>query len=164
MGQLDGKVAIVTGATSGIGERIAESFVAEGARVVAAGRREPEGRALEARCGPGLSIVRTDVADEASVKAMVTHAVTRFGRLDCLVNNAGGGSPMVSITEVAGEHFSAVFDECSRRHVRHEACGARHDRAALRQHHYDRQRRRSSRWHLWAFLQRVESCSDSALA
>ena len=108
MGQLDGKVAIVTGATSGIGERIAESFVAEGARVVAAGRREPKGRALEARCGPGLSFVRTDVADEASVKAMVTHAVTRFGRLDCLVNNAGSGSPMVSITEVAGEHFFAL--------------------------------------------------------
>jgi NAD(P)-dependent dehydrogenase (short-subunit alcohol dehydrogenase family) len=110
MGQLDGKVAIVTGATSGIGERIAESFVGEGARVIAAGRREPEGRALEARCGPALSFVRTDVTDEASVKAMVDHAVTRFGRLDCLVNNAGSGSPMVSITEVTGEHFSSVFD------------------------------------------------------
>ena len=110
MGQLDGKVAIVTGATSGIGERIAELFVAEGARVVGAGRREPEGRALEARCGPALSFVRTDVADEASVKAMVEHAVTRFGRLDCLVNNAGGGSPMVSITEVTGEQFASVFD------------------------------------------------------
>lgn len=110
MGQLDGKITIVTGATSGIGERIAESFVAEGARVIAAGRREPEGRALEARCGPALSFVRTDVTDEASVKAMIDHAVTRFGRLDCLVNNAGSGSPMVSITEVTSEHFSSVFD------------------------------------------------------
>jgi NAD(P)-dependent dehydrogenase (short-subunit alcohol dehydrogenase family) len=110
MGQLDGKVAIVTGATSGIGERIAEVFVAEGARVVGAGRREAEGRALEARCGPALSFIRTDVADEASVKAMVDHAVRRFGRLDCLINNAGSGSPMVSITEVAAEHLSAVFD------------------------------------------------------
>jgi NAD(P)-dependent dehydrogenase (short-subunit alcohol dehydrogenase family) len=109
MGQLDGKVAIVTGATSGIGERIAEVFVGEGAHVVAAGRREEEGRALEKRCGPAVSFVRTDVTDEASVKAMVQHAVTRFGRLDCLVNNAGSGSPMVSITEVTGEHFSSVF-------------------------------------------------------
>jgi NAD(P)-dependent dehydrogenase (short-subunit alcohol dehydrogenase family) len=110
MGQLEGKVAIVTGATSGIGERIAEVFVAEGARVVGAGRREAEGRALESRCGPALSFVRSDVADEASVKAMVDHAVTKFGRLDCLVNNAGSGSPMVSITEVTGEHFSSVYD------------------------------------------------------
>jgi NAD(P)-dependent dehydrogenase (short-subunit alcohol dehydrogenase family) len=110
MGQLDGKVAIVTGATSGIGERIAEMFIAEGARVVAAGRRESLGRALEARCGSALSFVRTDVADEASVKAMIDHAVTRFGRLDCLVNNAGTGSPMVSISAVTGEHFSSVFD------------------------------------------------------
>ena len=94
MGQLDGKVAIVTGATSGIGERIAEMFVAEGARVVAAGRREAEGRALEAKCGSNMSFVQTDVTDEASVKAMVDHAVARFGRLDCLVNNAGSGSPM----------------------------------------------------------------------
>ena len=110
MGQLDGKVAIVTGATSGIGERIAEVFVREGARVVAAGRREPEGRALEARCGAALSFVRADVVREADVKAMVEHTVTRFGRLDCLVNNAGSGSPMVSIAEVTGDHFSAVFD------------------------------------------------------
>ena len=110
MGQLDGKVAIVTGATSGIGERIAEVFVGEGARVVAAGRREAEGRALEKRCGPSLSFVRTDVADEASVEAMVRHALTRFGRLDCLVNNAGSGTPAASITEVSSEHFSAVFD------------------------------------------------------
>jgi len=109
MGHLDGKVAIVTGATSGIGERIAEVFVGEGARVVGAGRREAEGRALEARCGPALSFVRTDVSDEAAVKAMIDHAVTRFGRLDCLVNNAGGGSPMVSITDVAAEHIAAVF-------------------------------------------------------
>ena len=110
MGQLDGKVAIVTGATSGIGARIAEVFVAEGARVVGAGRRDTEGRELEARCGPALSFVRTDVTDEASVKAMIDHAVKRFGRLDCLVNNAGSGSPMVSITEVTAEHFAAVFD------------------------------------------------------
>jgi NAD(P)-dependent dehydrogenase (short-subunit alcohol dehydrogenase family) len=110
MGQLDGKVAIVTGATSGIGERIAEMFVAEGAHVVAAGRREAEGRALEAKCGSNMSFIQTDVTDEASVKSMIDHAVTRFGRLDCLVNNAGSGSPMVSITEVEAEHFFAVFD------------------------------------------------------
>jgi NAD(P)-dependent dehydrogenase (short-subunit alcohol dehydrogenase family) len=74
MGHLDGKVAIVTGATSGIGERIAEVFVDEGACVVARDGARQKGLALESRCGPSLSFVRTDVTDEASVKAMVDHA------------------------------------------------------------------------------------------
>jgi len=128
MGRLDGKVAIVTGATSGIGERIAEVFVAEGARVVGAGRREVEGQALQARCGPALSFIRTDVADEASVEAMVAHAVSRFGRLDCLVNNAGSGSPMVSISEVAAEHFASVFDT----NVRGAMFGMKHAAPVMR--------------------------------
>ena len=81
-----------------------------GLGVVAAGRRESEGRALEAKCGSNMSFIQTDVTDEASVKAMVDHAVTRFERLDCLVNNAGSGSSMVSITEVEAEHFSSVFN------------------------------------------------------
>ena len=109
MGQLDGKVAIITGATSGIGERIAELFVAEGASVVAAGRRTDEGGALEARCGDRLSFIPTDVSNEADVKTMINHAVSRFGRLDCLVNNAGSASPMVSITEATAEQFDNVF-------------------------------------------------------
>jgi NAD(P)-dependent dehydrogenase (short-subunit alcohol dehydrogenase family) len=109
MGQLDGKVAVVTGATSGIGDRIAELFVEEGASVVAAGRRSDEGSALQARCGDSLSFIRTDVSVEADVKAMIDHAVSRFGRLDCLVNNAGSGSPMVSIAEATAEQFDGVF-------------------------------------------------------
>jgi NAD(P)-dependent dehydrogenase (short-subunit alcohol dehydrogenase family) len=107
MGALQGKVAIVTGATSGIGEAIAALFVQEGAKVVAAGRRQPEGAALEKRLG--VSFIRTDVANEADVKAMIDHAVDRFGRVDCLVNNAGVPSPMVSIAEVDGGHFDEVF-------------------------------------------------------
>jgi len=110
MGQLEGKVAVVTGATSGIGERIAELFVAEGARVVAAGRRVDEGRALEARLGDSLSFIRADVADETSVKAMVDHAIARFGRLDCLVNNAGVGAPLIGIRDVTTEQFATIFD------------------------------------------------------
>ena len=87
MGALDGKVAIVTGGTSGIGERIVELFVEEGAHVVVAARREQEGAALEKRLG--VRFIRTDVSSEADVKAMVDHAVKSFGRVDCLVNNAG---------------------------------------------------------------------------
>ncbi len=98
MGALDGKVAIVTGGTSGIGERIVELFVEEGAKVVVAARREQEGAALEKRLG--VRFIRTDVSSEADVKAMVDHAVKSFGRVDCLVNNAGIPSPMVSISEI----------------------------------------------------------------
>ena len=98
MGALDGKVAIVTGGTSGIGERIVELFVEEGAKVVVAARREQEGAELEKRLG--VRFIRTDVSSEIDVKAMVDHAVKLFGRVDCLVNNAGIPSPMVSISEI----------------------------------------------------------------
>jgi NAD(P)-dependent dehydrogenase (short-subunit alcohol dehydrogenase family) len=98
MGALDGKVAIVTGGTSGIGEAIAKAFVLEGAKVVIAGRRAEEGRALEKQIG--VRFVRADVAEEADVKALVDRTLEWFGRLDCLVNNAGIPSPMVSITEI----------------------------------------------------------------
>jgi NAD(P)-dependent dehydrogenase (short-subunit alcohol dehydrogenase family) len=66
MGALNGKIAIVTGGTSGIGEGIARAFVAEGAKVVIAGRREAEGRALEKQIG--VRSVCADVASEADVK------------------------------------------------------------------------------------------------
>src|SRR5215472_770188 len=109
MGQLDGKTAIVTGATSGIGARIAEMFVEQGARVLAAGRRTEEGQALVARCGNAMTFLRTDVTDEASIKALVDRAVATFERLDCLVNNAGSGSPMVGIADVKAADFATVF-------------------------------------------------------
>ena len=77
---------------------IAKAFVSEGAKVVIAARREEEGRALEKRIG--VRFVRADVASEADIKAMVDKTVEWFGRLDCLVNNAGIPSPMISITEI----------------------------------------------------------------
>jgi len=98
MGVLNGKVAIVTGGTSGIGERIVELFVEEGAKVVVAARRLEQGRALEQRLG--VRFVRADVASEPDVKAMVDYAVDCFGRVDCLVNNAGVPAPMVSIVDI----------------------------------------------------------------
>ena len=107
MGALSGKVAIVTGATSGIGERIAEMFVEEGARVVAAARRETEGAALERRIG--VSFVKTDVAREDDVRAMVAHALAKFGHVDCLVNNAGAGLPLVGVADIDISTFDAVI-------------------------------------------------------
>jgi NAD(P)-dependent dehydrogenase (short-subunit alcohol dehydrogenase family) len=98
MGALDGKVAIVTGGSSGIGERIVEIFVEQGAKVVVAARRQEEGAALEKRLG--VRFIRADVSNESEVKTMVDQTVKWFGRVDCLVNNAGVPSPMVSITEI----------------------------------------------------------------
>ncbi len=107
MGALDGKVAIITGGTSGIGERIVELFVEEGAKVVVAARRQEEGQALEKRLG--VRFIRTDVGNEADLKAMVADAVDAFGRIDCLVNNAALPAPMVSITEIEVESIDRLL-------------------------------------------------------
>lgn len=89
MGVLEGKAAVVAGGTSGIGAAIAELFIAEGARVVVASPFAEEGEALAAKLGPEARFFRADVAEEPEVKALVDFALARFGRLDCMVNNAG---------------------------------------------------------------------------
>jgi NAD(P)-dependent dehydrogenase (short-subunit alcohol dehydrogenase family) len=109
MGMLDDKVAIVTGATSGIGKRIAEIFVEEGARVILAARREDEGREVEKELGERARFIRADVSAAEQVKAMTDYAVACFGRIDCLVNNAGSPSPMVSIMDFDEENFDKVM-------------------------------------------------------
>jgi NAD(P)-dependent dehydrogenase (short-subunit alcohol dehydrogenase family) len=120
MGALEGKVAIVTGGTSGIGEGIAALFVGEGAKVVVAARRQDEGAALEKRLG--VRFVRTDVANEADVKAMIDRTVAWFGRVDCLVNNAALPAPMVSITEID----AATIDQLLAVNVRGVLLGIKH--------------------------------------
>ncbi|HZF35186.1 MAG TPA: glucose 1-dehydrogenase [Candidatus Angelobacter sp.] len=109
MGALDGKVAIVTGGTSGIGARTVELFVEEGANVVIAGRRQAEGEGLTKKLGSAASFVRTDVTNEADVKAMVEDALAKFGRLDCLFNNAGNPGRLAGIAELDMAHFDTVI-------------------------------------------------------
>jgi NAD(P)-dependent dehydrogenase (short-subunit alcohol dehydrogenase family) len=120
MGALEGKVAIVTGGTSGIGEGIAELFVGEGAKVAVAARRQDEGAALEKRLG--VRFVRTDVANEADVKAMIDRTIGWFGRVDCLVNNAALAAPMLSITEID----AATIDQLLAVNVRGVLLGIKH--------------------------------------
>lgn len=108
-GILADKIAVVTGGTSGIGERIAALFVAEGARVVIAGRRRDRGERLAATLGSAACFVRTDVTVEAEVRAMIAAAVEKFGRLDCLVNNAGAGSQRAAIAEADLAQFDAAI-------------------------------------------------------
>lgn len=109
MNRLQGKVCIITGATSGIGKRTAEVFAAEGAQVVIAGRRESEGRAVEAAIGASCSFVRTDVTSEAQMKALIDFTMNRHGRIDCLFNNAGGPAPVGGIETIPVEGFDAAI-------------------------------------------------------
>jgi NAD(P)-dependent dehydrogenase (short-subunit alcohol dehydrogenase family) len=99
MGVLDGKIAIITGATSGIGERAAELFVEEGATVVLSGRRAELGQAIATRLGQNAHFVQADMASEADIEALVRSTRERFGRIDVLFNNAGHGLPPFRIAE-----------------------------------------------------------------
>jgi NAD(P)-dependent dehydrogenase (short-subunit alcohol dehydrogenase family) len=109
MGALEGKVAVITGSTSGIGARTAQVFVAQGAKVVIVGRRQDRGEQLARKLGDAASFVHADVSFEADVKAVTDHAIDRFGRLDCLMNNAGRGSQYAAIADVDLEQFDAVI-------------------------------------------------------
>jgi NAD(P)-dependent dehydrogenase (short-subunit alcohol dehydrogenase family) len=128
MRQLEGKVAVIAGGTSGIGARTAKLFVAEGARVVVAGRREHDGERLVEPFGNAASFVKTDVSVEAEVEAMIDHAVRRFGRLDCLFNNAGVPSDRAGIAEVD----VAVFDAAMAIHLRGVLLGMKYAAPVMR--------------------------------
>jgi len=109
MGRLDGKVAVITGATSGIGLRTAEVFVAEGAKIVIAGRRIPEGEALARQLGSACLFHQTDVTVEEQMRALIGLAVERFGKIDCLFNNAGGPAQTGGIEGLEVERFDAAM-------------------------------------------------------
>lgn len=107
------KVALVTGATSGIGRAAALAFAGAGASVVVAGRREPEGQAVVAEIaaqGGEALFVRTDVTREADHVALVARTVETFGRLDFAFNNAGLLGPRALITEQTTPDYDAIFD------------------------------------------------------
>ncbi len=105
MGLVDGKVAIITGATSGIGARTVELFVEEGARVVFTGRRTEEGEAIAARVGKNALFVRADATVESDWEKVVGETLARFGRIDALFNNAGGPAPTGSILGIDVQGF-----------------------------------------------------------
>ncbi len=124
MGRLDGKVALVTGAGSGIGKRIAEVFVEEGARVLVADVDGDSVGAMIGALGHNVSDgAQVDVRDEEAVSRMVEQAARRFGRLDIAVNNAGVGGfspiqayPLADWERVVGISLTGTF-LC----VKHEA-------------------------------------------
>jgi NAD(P)-dependent dehydrogenase (short-subunit alcohol dehydrogenase family) len=107
----ENKVALVTGAGSGMGLAAAQAFAAEGAAVVLADINEAAARAAAvhiAAAGHKAIVVRCDVANEVQVKAMVEKAVSAFGRLDAAFNNAGIQSLALETADASGEEFDRV--------------------------------------------------------
>lgn len=105
MGKLDGKVAVITGGASGIGDATVRLFVEEGCRVVIADVQDDRGARLAEELGKSASYLHADVSREAHVSGAITHAVSRFGRLDCLFNNAGAGGVSGPIEEIPADGF-----------------------------------------------------------
>lgn len=92
-GKLEGKVAVTTGGASGIGRASVLRFTEEGCRVITADIQVDLGRQLTDARGEKLAYQHTDVSQEADIEAVIDLALTRFGRLDCMFNNAGMGIP-----------------------------------------------------------------------
>jgi NAD(P)-dependent dehydrogenase (short-subunit alcohol dehydrogenase family) len=113
MAALEGKAALITGGTAGIGLAIAERVLQDGASVVVTGRDEERGRAAERRLGRGARFVAADAGDEVAVDRSVRLAVEAMGRLDLLVNNAG-----IALTERLVDTPVAQFDRLMAANVR----------------------------------------------
>ncbi|MEO8539925.1 MAG: SDR family NAD(P)-dependent oxidoreductase [bacterium] len=109
MGRLEGKVAVITGGASGMGEATARLFIAEGARVVIADVQREQGEALAASLGADCRFVRTDVSSSEDVRALVLTAVDAFGNLDIMYNNAGIGGGEGSIVDCSEEQFDRII-------------------------------------------------------
>lgn len=106
MGRLEGKVAVVTGAASGIGHTITRTYIDEGARVIAA---DINIDGLQQDFGDACLPVRTDVSSHDDVADMIAAGLAHFGRIDVLINNAGISGPIVRTHELTVEGFSRTI-------------------------------------------------------
>jgi NAD(P)-dependent dehydrogenase (short-subunit alcohol dehydrogenase family) len=109
MGRLDGKAAVITGASTGLGPVMAQVFVREGAKVLLAARREELVREAARAAGEGAIAMRADVTDEADVAAMIGRAVDEFGHVDIMVNNAAAPGTDTWIWEQTLENWNATI-------------------------------------------------------
>ena len=110
---MDRPVVLITGALTGIGRATAIAFAEQGARLVVSGRRETEGKALEAelrRLGAEASFVQADVRREAEVQELVDQTVARFGKIDVAINSAGTEGKPGLIVDQTVESYTATFD------------------------------------------------------
>jgi len=107
--KLDGKVAVITGAADGIGEASARLFVQEGARVVIADIDDEKGGAVARELGRPALYLHTDVTREADIKAAIDLALHEFGRLDCMMSNAGGAGMFAPIQDIPVDSFDQTI-------------------------------------------------------
>lgn len=110
MSRLDGKVAIVTGGASGMGEATVRLFVDEGARVIIADIQDAKGHTLADTLGGGAVYQHTDVADEGEIAAAVARAIDEFGRLDVMFNNAGFGGAIGPIESTPIDEYDRTMN------------------------------------------------------
>ncbi|KCZ84613.1 MULTISPECIES: SDR family NAD(P)-dependent oxidoreductase [Hyphomonas] len=111
MADLSGKVAVITGAASGIGLAGVETFVEAGAKVIAADIQDEKGRALETRFGTDtVRYIHCDVLDLAELEALMEGAVSHFGKIDVVWNNAGSGGTPADIEELDEEGYDKTMD------------------------------------------------------
>ncbi len=106
-------IVLITGALTGIGRATALAFAHEGAHIVVSGRRDEAGQALASELralGVEAEFVRADVRKEEDVRTLIDRTITRFGRLDVAVNNAGTEGKLGPITEQTAESYAATFD------------------------------------------------------
>ena len=108
-GRLEGKVAVITGAASGIGRATVELFVAEGARVIAADIQDDKGARMEEDHKGMVQFVHCDVMRESDIQTAVMAAKKHFGQLDILFNNAGTGGANDPADGVTAEGFDSVM-------------------------------------------------------
>jgi len=109
MGKLDGKIAVITGGSTGIGLATAQKFVAEGAYVFITGRRQPELDKAKALIGKNVTAVKGDVAKLADLDALYETVAREKGKVDIIVANAGVGK-LVATADATPEHFDTTFN------------------------------------------------------
>ena len=105
-----GKVALVTGATSGIGRAAALAFARGGASVVLVGRNEARGHEASQACGTKAAFVAADISRPDDMRSAVAQAVALFGRLDIAFNNAAYQEPRAPLADQPDDRFDLVFD------------------------------------------------------
>ena len=110
MGKLDGKVAVITGAASGMGAATAQLFASEGARVLVTDMNEAKGQDVAERLGPNGEFKRVDVSREEDIAAAVDQVRSGWGRLDVMFNNAGFGGARGPIESISEADFDLTVD------------------------------------------------------